>query len=181
VKGKTALFDAIVRGLQLLDHPTSADALYVLTDAGDNASTHTASYTSQRLVASSVRLFAVLFDNQDARLRSRTIQEADGPQDLFEIAQKSGGEILATLEWQGAQVGVIGSSGAKTPEAFARLYQTIIQDSLLEVELPFPPKKNERWELKLPSAAREKWKGAKITYPTTLRSCDAEAASSSRR
>jgi len=38
VNGRTALRDAILLGIQLLNHPSSADAVYVLTDGGDNLS-----------------------------------------------------------------------------------------------------------------------------------------------
>ena len=38
VNGRTALRDAILLKIQLLNHPSSADAVYVLTDGGDNLS-----------------------------------------------------------------------------------------------------------------------------------------------
>jgi len=50
----------------------------------------------------------------------------------------------------------------------------------LEIELPFPSAKNEHWELKLSDAARHQWKGAQITYPSMLLSCDLEVAGSGR-
>ncbi len=68
----------------------------------------------------------------------------------------------------------------RSEETLNRLYQTILQDSLLEVELPFPIARNERWELKLSSAARRQWKNAQITYPDTLISCNAEVFGSGR-
>src|SRR5947207_11381534 len=98
VKGTTALRDAILEGLQLLDHPSSADALYLLTDGGDNASKHSAT-----------------------------------------------------------------------------------DDNLLEIEPPFLLAKNERWELRVSDAARRQRKGAQITYPMILISCNSEVSGVGRR
>src|SRR5712664_218918 len=182
VKGRTALRDAIFEGLQLLDHPSSADALYVLTDGGDNASKRKAADVTRRLAVTSVRLFAVIL-HQEGGYRNRTPEELSGPGELSEITGKSGGEILSAAAWHGKQVALSADADAKlkTQETLGRLYQTILEDNLMEIELPFPITKNEHWELKLSEAARQQWKGSQITYPTTLISCNSEVSSSGRR
>jgi Mg-chelatase subunit ChlD len=182
VKGTTALRDAILEGLQLLDHPSSADALYLLTDGGDNASKRSAADVTQRLALTSVRLFVVVL-RQEAGSRNRSPEELSGPDELSEIARKSGGEILSAAAWRGNQVALSANSEAKlkTQETLARLYQTILQDNLLEIELPFPLAKNEHWELRLSDAARRQRKGAQITYPTILISCISEISGAGRR
>jgi hypothetical protein len=181
VKGKTALRDAIFQGVLLLDHPTSADAIYVLTDGGDNVSVHKTSDLLQHVAVTSVRIFAVLL-YQSLEYRNRTPEETNGPRELAEIAQKSGGEILTAAEWHGGSVALSANAEAKvkSDETLNRLYQVILGDSLLEVELPFPIAKSEHWELKLSSAARRQWKNAQITYPDTLISCNAEVSGSGR-
>ncbi|HEV1996027.1 MAG TPA: VWA domain-containing protein [Candidatus Acidoferrum sp.] len=182
VKGRTALRDAILEGLQLLDHPSSADALFVLTDGGDNASKRKSADVTQRLAVTSVRLFAVVL-HQEVSYRNRTPEELSGPGELSEIAGKSGGEILSAAAWHGKQIALSADAEAKlkTQETLGRLYETILQDNLLEIELPFPIAKNEHWELKLSDAARRQWKGTQITYPTTLISCNSEVSGSGRR
>lgn len=182
VKGKTALRDAILQGVQLLEHPTSADALYVLTDGGDNVSTHSGTDVSKRLEVTSVRLFAMLLQ-PETRHHSRPPEEETGPQELSEISRKSGGEILSAASRHGDQVALSANPDAKlkTEETLSRLYQTILQDSLLEIELPSPIAKNEHWELKLSTMARRQRKGVQITYPDTLISCDSEVAGAGRR
>lgn len=175
VKGTTALYDTVLAGLDLLAHPSSADALYVLTDGGpDNASKHRAADVTQRLAVTRVRLFAVLL-HKDIDHRNRTPEEVPG-EDLANIARKSGGEILSSADWNGKQITLSADPEAKwkSQETLARLYQTILADQLLEIELPFPIAKDERWELKLSDSARRKWKGAQITYPTTLVKCGYE-------
>jgi len=174
VKGRTALRDAIVVGLQLLRHPNSADALYVLTDGGDNASKHSAADLTQRLAVTRVRLFAVLL-RQEFGNSIRAPDESD-PDELSKIAEKSGGEILSAAAWHGKQMALSADSEArlKSHETLLRLYQAILADELLEIELPFPIGKNEHWELKLSDSAGRQWKGSHITYPTTLVKCSSE-------
>jgi Mg-chelatase subunit ChlD len=175
VKGKTALRDAILAGLHFLEHPSSADALYILTDGDDNASKHSASDLRQRLIVTSVRLFAVLL-HKEGGYRNPTPEELSGPVGLSEIAGRSGGEILSEASWHGKQVVLSADTDPKLKpqETVARLYQTILGDQLLEIELPFPVAKEEHWELKLSDGARRQWKGAHITYPTTLAKCSSE-------
>jgi Mg-chelatase subunit ChlD len=93
-KGRTALRDAILQAVQLLGYPSSADALYILTDGGDNASTHSTVDVNQRLAVTSVRLFAVVIQDQQFP-HGRAPEELSGPGELSEIARKSGGDILS--------------------------------------------------------------------------------------
>lgn len=181
IKGRTALRDALFQGLQLLDHPSSADAIYVLTDGGENASTHKESDLNERLAVTSVRLFAVLVYGSSG-FRNRTPEEISGPRDLAKIAEGSGGEILTAAERRGDRVALSANPDAKlkTQEVLARLYQTILEDKLLEVELPSPITKNEHWELKLSDTARHRWKGAQLSYPKLMDSCNSEAVGSGR-
>jgi Mg-chelatase subunit ChlD len=181
VKGTTALRDAILEGLQLLDHPSSADALYLLTDGGDNASRRSTADVTKRLALTSVRLFVVLLRQASYQIRSP--EELSGPDELSEIARTSGGEILTVAVWHGDQVALSANSEAKvkTQETLARLYQAILHDNLLEIELPFPLAKNEHWELRLSDAARRQRKGAQITYPTILIGCNSEVSGAGRR
>lgn len=172
VKGRTALRDAILAGLQMLRHPSSADSLYAITDGGDNASKHGVADLEQRLAATSVRLFAVLL-HKELGYRNLTEEEMSGPGELLEITERSGGEILTAAAWRGKDMVLSADSQAKwkAQETLGRLYQTILGDQLLEIELPFLAAKDERWELKLSDGARHRWKDVHITYPTTLTRC----------
>lgn len=178
IKGRTALRDAVFAGLQLLNHPSSADSLYVITDGGDNASKHSVADLRHRLAVTSVRLFAVLL-RKDVGYRHLTPEEVSGPEELSELTEKSGGEILTAAAWHGKQMILSASSEAKlkSEEILARLYQTILGDLLLEIELPFPIAKDEHLELELSDRTRHEWKGAHITYPTTLDKCGSEKSS----
>ena len=179
VKGRTALRDTILAGVQLLKHPSSADSIYVITDGGDNASKHSVADVRQRLAVSSVRVFAVLL-RKDVGYRNLTPEEVIGPEELSEITGKSRGEILTAAAWHGKKMILSADAEAKlkAQETLTRLYQTILGDQLLEIELPSPIAKVERLELKLSDRRRNEWKGAHITYPITMDKCGSEKSSS---
>ena len=181
VKGKTALRDAILQGIQLLDHPSSADAICVLTDGGDNASRKSVSDLEKRLAFTSVRLFSMLLYWRSRPGSSAPPEAINGPAELVEITHKSGGEILTAAQWNGKSVALSAGSKVSPAEMLNRLYQAITQRSLLEVELPAPISKNQRWELKLSSTAQHRWKNATITYPDTLISCNTEVYGTGRK
>jgi Ca-activated chloride channel family protein len=83
--GRTALYDAIVTGLDRLDEGTRArKVLIVLSDGGDNASTATLHDVIERARRSDATIYTIgLFDSTD---RDRN------PGVLREIAQTTGGE-----------------------------------------------------------------------------------------
>jgi hypothetical protein len=122
LKGRTALRDAILEGVQLLDHPNSADALYVLTDAGDNASTHKTADVTRRLAVTPVRLFAIVLRRR-ADYPTRVPDEILGRPELSEIAEMSGGEILSAAERYRDSVALSANSDGKleTQEVLSRL------------------------------------------------------------
>jgi hypothetical protein len=62
----TALFDAILEGLKLLQPVQPGDAVYAITDGGDNASHALADQTKLALLQSDVRLFAFLFAGDES-------------------------------------------------------------------------------------------------------------------
>jgi hypothetical protein len=174
-KASTTLHDAILQGLLLFDHPSSADAIYVLTDAGDWVGiTQGAPALIQRLVATQVRLFAVLLQ-REPDFGPKIPYEVDGPEELSQIARKSGGAILSTAEWHGNRVNLSANPDGKatTQDTLTRLYQAILQDSVMEIELPFPVEKNDSFQLRLSNSARDRWKRPQIMYPENLIDCGA--------
>lgn len=171
VKGLTALRDAIVRAVQLFDQPTSADAVYLLTDGGNNASAHNARDVTQLLAATSVRLFVILLPGLDT-----VIPEGDFQlEELSDLATNSGGEILARVDWQDGRAvffpDSVNERHLRLGELLSRRSQAIFQEDLLDTELPRSISRDEHWKLKFSNAVGERWKGAHITYPTVLTGC----------
>ena len=178
VKGRTAFRDAVLRALQLFDHPTSADSVLILTDGGgDNFSRQNRSALLQGLEDSSVRLFFILIPSEQHGYRNRFPQDSDLV-DLSTLARSTGGEILSAAQWQGQKVILARNSNEKitTEEALRRLYQTIVQNQLLEIELPDPGGKRAQFELRLTASALKRWRNAQLTYPETLSGCGRETS-----
>jgi hypothetical protein len=59
--GRTALFDAVLQSLKLLQPVQPGDAVYAITDGGENGSRAWAGQARSALLQSGVRLFAFLF------------------------------------------------------------------------------------------------------------------------
>lgn len=154
----------------MIGPPSSSDALYLLTDAQGNASTHSASDVNHSLAFTSVRLFAALL--QDERTLTVSWRVVPGSGSTFRDGQK--------LRRRNPQRRANSEAKVKTQETLTRLYQTILQDSLLEIELPFPIAKNGRWELRLSTAGRSQRRRAQITYPDTLVGRNSDVSGSDR-
>lgn len=86
---RTALKDSIVTSLKLLQPPQAGDAIYVITDGGDNLSKHSTSTTNTALSNAGVRLFAFLFAES-----LPTGEERLGFDDLWELTRNSGGFVF---------------------------------------------------------------------------------------
>ena len=114
---------------------------------------------------------------RESGLRKRA-EEVLGPEELSEIAWKSGGAILSTAEWHKDRVSLSANADGKatTKETLTLLYQAILQDSLLELEFPFSVEKNESFQLKLSDSARHQWKSAQMIYSDNLIGCGSNSA-----
>jgi Ca-activated chloride channel homolog len=84
-EGRTALYDALIAGLDRVDHAKRARRVLILiSDGGDNASTATLSAVLARARASNVIIYTIgLFDRDD---------RDSNPRVLKAIAQTTGGE-----------------------------------------------------------------------------------------
>jgi len=95
---RTALFDAILAGLNFLSPVQPGDAVFVITDGGDNASQATLVQTKAALLYSGVRLFALLFDVPLPAPDDDPITiayEQDGRDSLRKIVDDSGGSLFS--------------------------------------------------------------------------------------
>jgi len=91
LKGHTALFDATLEALKLLQPAQPGDAIYAITDGGDNHSHASASDTKRLLLTSGTRFFAFLFAEPVP-----TGEERLGVDSVMDIAGDSGGFVFGT-------------------------------------------------------------------------------------
>ena len=91
-KPKTALWDAVDVARQLFGPVKTGDSILLITDAGENSSTH-ARESRKRLEWSGVRLFTLLLWN-DADRESATL--SGDAADLRDVTELSGGMIVVS-------------------------------------------------------------------------------------
>lgn len=175
---ETDLEDAVLRGLNLLDQPTSADAIYVVAEALDFKSPHDVREVVRRLADAEVRLFAMLFYPEPGFVNNPNFVVMPA-EELSEIARKSGGAILSKAELHDDRLVLTAKidGNVTNEETLTHLYQAITKTSVLEVELPFAVDKSDKFELKLSDAAQRRWKGAHTIYSHQLSSCASRTAS----
>lgn len=167
VHGRTAILDALLSGLQLLDAPTSADSLYLLTDGAENASRTHLDDVAHRLTSSGVRLF-VSFVGTRSGVRPRTSEEIFGPVSFSQLVRKTGGGMIQPFA---DGVPTNPKDGEKLAEVVNAFHQKMIHNFRLEIELPGPLDKWHEWELKLSGGNKNRWKNVRVAYPTELAPC----------
>ncbi len=87
VKGPTAMYAAIEAAEKQLQPTQPGDAIYIVTDGGENASRVSGSKVEKPLLGSGVRLFAFLVVSAGPRVTS----EIDGSNELTRLVTDSGG------------------------------------------------------------------------------------------
>ncbi len=180
--GLTALLDALMGAIQMLDPRQFGDSIYVITDADDNRSVATPKEVRAALACRGIRLFAEWFG--EIASQRATPEEVSGQQDLFDLVENSGGFALSVpaSPHPGGEYPTSYKLNPKEEKHFqsARLYlYSLIQFAYrLEIALPAPTKKVEKWNLTVPPPKNlhARWL---ITYPKRLDSC-ADAASAAR-
>jgi hypothetical protein len=164
--GRTALYDALLAGLRILGSPTSSDILYAITDAGDNSSHAEPKDIAKALASSGVHLFVSILA-MDPVVRNRTPEEIMGPEDLSDLVRRTGGELILPYENS--------LYDPKNPAPFMaalKMFESsMLNDYLLDLELPEPATKYESWTLKLSKEKREQWRNAKVLYTKELAPC----------
>lgn len=87
VKGTTAFYDAMVAAAKLMEPSRPGDAIYALTDGGDNSSNAPRDAAKTILLSSRIRLFLFLFAETKAR-------DAEQVRDIVGLAYESGGFVF---------------------------------------------------------------------------------------
>lgn len=166
--GRTAVFDSLIAGLRLLSNPTSADSLYLVSDAYDNSSHASFDQVSRQLNSSGVRLFLVAVF-QPMGFRNRTPAELKGTGAIDILVRETGGEIIAPYK-QGMPSNP--REIAQISTAMKAFYSRMTKNDLVEIHLPLAVDKHEKWDLKFSPEKKKRFKGVELSYPTTLAPCE---------
>ena|ERR1019366_4836884 len=157
----TALYDAVSNASSRFKTPQFGDTIYVVTDGGDNHSSIRLPKLEDELVARGVRVFVFLVFEQ---MRFLTPEEREGPTNMEELAQKTGGGLITLLskEW------------FTKPEATAMaksITEQVAAPNRMELQLTSPLSKPAKLSVTL---AREP-KAYTIVYPRRLEPCSKSA------
>ena len=166
----TALLDAMLQGLSLLQPAQQGDVIYLISDGGDNASRAEPDKLERELLATGVRLFALGFVDPSGN-RSRTRDELIGSSLLHDFAEDTGGALLI-LEGYSFE----GKREAELNLSLRRLYSQMTEFYRLEVALAEPIDKPGRWKLKLVDDDGKEVKPWHPAYQSVLLPCNPPTA-----
>jgi len=170
LKGKTALYDAIQSALEQLRPTEPGDAIFVITDGGENASKTGRTKIQDAIREGGVRLFTLLLPPGIAV----DAAELSGSRELSALSNKSGGYV-ETLGDEPV-VRIVGEKISQQLRVqMARLSLQISTFYTLTVELPDNPEKPRHWDVSLVDSGKRR-KGAWVGYPHEVTSCQERTA-----
>jgi len=163
--GPSAIYDWTLTGLDLIHSPTSADALFLLSDGDDNSSDHKWKDVTTRFESAGVRLFFVGLSEDDPVAR---YGEKYSKSTWVALARSSGGDAVRVRLPRSSRKR---AADQPTNESLNWYYTEAVANLRLELELPELLKAPKSWELKLVGLNREPWKGMRLVYPPHLAPC----------
>ncbi len=169
VKGTTHLYDAMSRALQLLEKPNSADALYVVSDGGENGSKIRQSELQRALAKSGVRVFFTLLHIPTEHRIHSAEEEIVGP-NSFELTQRTGGGFMY-LGPAEIRFGFEARPKPSLSEGIRMFFGGMFENEILQVTAPNQVPGKHDLKITLSAAARDRLKGAQLFYPQQRYSC----------
>jgi len=173
VHGRTALFDAMLAARNLLGASRAGDAIYVITDGGDNSSHGRPTAVRKLLLESGIRLFVFLFSD-GGLFASEEIRRGKEP--LKEIARASGGFVFG-VSAQSSGIDFLPSWDAydytDNTRKIIKLYTRALNIQVngfytLSFDSPVPPAKARKVSLNIVDATGKPRKDVAFTYSTML-------------
>lgn len=159
-KGTTALLDSIDYAAGLFQRSEPGDAIYLISDGGDNYSKLHVGSLEKKLLANGIRLFA--FYTQ-GKLTPESEEDRQGAALLASLTEITGGTIV------NLDVDSSSASRERLKTALQRLYQ--VMADFYEVKIEVPPnaiRKEISWELHVLDERGNKMKDIKLLYPKRL-------------
>jgi len=157
--GRTPLLDTIDRAIGMFTPSRAADAIYLISDAGDNYSKDTVDRVRERLLMSGVRLHLIYIHEN-----SMDLPLSEDKPDIFStLALESGGWVLdvpASLKQKNERVrGTVASA-----------VQAMLNDPLVRIQfgLPHELTRWRSWDLRVLDARGRKNNKLMLLYPHFL-------------
>jgi hypothetical protein len=176
LNGQTALYKAILEALKELDPAQPGDAIYAITDGGENASAESKRHIGLALQKSEVRLFVFMLngpvDDPD---------EDTGRRELHDLALGSGGF--------GSSVGPYSLTARMNGSydydnrvvARIRAWTQVLEAEIgnfyiIQIETPASSFKSEDWKLQVLDDQGRTRKDVSVVYPHPLAGCGTQSA-----
>jgi hypothetical protein len=161
-KGATAILDSIDYSIGLLQPTKLGDAIYIISDGGENASKVHRSDVESKLLARGIRLFAFILQ---PKAPFATPEEALGPNLLSELTQVTGGAVID--EDSAAAL----DARPKLSALLHRGYDQMAHFYDLQLAIPDRWTKKERLRLEVVDEDGKKRKDLGLSYPQYLLPC----------
>lgn len=174
-EGLTALWSAVGEAAKMFGTPSLGDAIYVISDGGDNRSTTHAREVQQALTGSGIRLFAAVLAGP-VGIRSRSVEELNGPGMIKQAVRTTGGALLFDSdapEVYYSTLDMVGKSGKPTQfaEDLNRQVGQLVNYYRLEISLPEPIHKPQSWRLRIVTDSHSPTPRPNLIYPALLMPC----------
>ncbi len=165
INGATAFYDALVAATKLLQPARPGDAIYAITDGGDNHSHVSRTETRKLLLQSGIRLFLFLF----AEPTPLELQSEAGPVGVLELAHETGGFVFGVAGERGLDLFDFNyDAGEKTQDRIKRYTQALnVQVNgfyTLHLETPIRPSKLGKVSLEIVDSTGKASKEVAWTY-----------------
>ncbi len=178
-KGRlTALWDALLEAVQILQPAMPGDIIYAITDGADTASRTQRTEIERRLITSSVRPFiAVPPLSSLSADRGRPPKDLNAAHEISELTETTGGAVFygppsIFLQKPSPDEKYL----AKLSAALAPIYATMSDFYRLEIDLPLEVHKPQNWKLELAKSQDKKRKSLRLAYPRKLLPCGESAS-----
>jgi hypothetical protein len=170
---RTALWDSLLKSLSLFGQQGPGDAVYLISDGGDNLSKTSPHQVEDAFLKGGVRLFTFLLITR-SYLGYLDLDEKEGLNALKDLGVLTGGDhvVLAIGGKTGRSVFQLGKEErAMVVRATQDIYAQIHELAWLEISLPFSVDKPREWTLQLNPSQNKTFKDFELRYPHKLMPC----------
>lgn len=170
---RTALWDSLLNSISIFGSPRPGDAVYLITDGGDNMSKVRPRQIENSFLEKGIRLFAFLIVSGAL---SPGVLMPDETDVVKRLTESTGGNYMALIgvRPRAGQPNFRMSEQQKVELAYGAqaLYAQMKEFSWLQVSLRSPVDKTRDWNLELSHARDKSHKDLRLFYPHKLIACD---------
>ncbi len=176
VYGATALHSAVLEAMKLLGTPEPSDMIFAIMDGSDNASQATADQVKSVLAGTGVRLFAVVFPDESARVPGPQLRPPFTSRRYAELVAASGGsfvDVPTTKKSRSSEFELDDETERRLEERLQRLYDVMTGAYKLALELSEAVDNPRNWKLELVARDGFKPEDFRLIYQRKLLPCGA--------